>query len=278
MQIPRIIHTVLRDYINLLNEYLPGTVQGVYVHGSIALDAYVENSSDIDFITITSRPYTKEDFATLESIHLKIAEKYPHPEMDGVYIVREDVGKCYKTKEDFTEKYLFYNDGSLHIGDYFNFNPVTWWTFKHKGINIIGPAPNTFELEVDSSELTSYVRKNMNDYWATRIQEASRTIENLCQLPTEQIDTEIEWIVLGLLRQFYTLKESDIISKSAAGEYGLLHMPNVWHPIIREAIHIRKGEKLRRFDSDQERIKSTISFAEELIRYCNVHFSEIEGV
>ncbi|WP_277674507.1 aminoglycoside adenylyltransferase domain-containing protein, partial [Piscibacillus halophilus] len=54
---------------------------------------------------------------------------------------------------------------------------------------------------------------------------------------------EVEWTVLGLLRQYYTLMEKDIISKLEAGYYGLEILPTKWHPIIQEAINIRKNVK-----------------------------------
>ena len=60
MAIPRIVDSVINEYITLFNEHLPETIEGLYIHGSIALNAYVEDSSDIDFITITNRALAEE--------------------------------------------------------------------------------------------------------------------------------------------------------------------------------------------------------------------------
>jgi hypothetical protein len=109
----------------------------------------------------------------------------------------------------------------------------------------------------------------MNSYWAQRVEKMETSITELYKLPAEDIDDEIEWTVLGLLRQFYTLKERDIISKLSAGEYALQHLPLEWHPIIKEAINIRKGEKMNIFTSDKERIDMTIRFSKYIIHYCN---------
>jgi aminoglycoside adenylyltransferase-like protein len=56
-------------------------------------------------------------------------------------------------------------------------------------------------------------------------------------------DYGIQWTVLGVLRQFYTFRERAIVSKMAAGEYALAHIPEQWHPLIQEAINIRMGTK-----------------------------------
>lgn len=75
MAIPCMVDTVINEYISLFNEHLPETIDGLYIHGSIALDAYVNNSSDIDFITITNRPLTEGDSVALSYIHSTIAKK-----------------------------------------------------------------------------------------------------------------------------------------------------------------------------------------------------------
>lgn len=268
MIIPEVVDKVLKDYINLLNDHLPGTIEGLYIHGSIALDAYVEGSSDIDFITLTNRRLTVRDTEALSHIHRTIENKYNKPEMDGVYALREDMGKLFTSIDDRIE-YPYYNNGELAFGDYFNFNPITWWVLKNKGIKIIGPEIEEFELDIQPYVLTSYVRENMNSYWTNRVQMAEASFEQLTQLPTEQIDIEIEWTVLGLLRQFYTIKEHDIVSKLAAGEYGLTQLPVEWHNIIKEAMNIRKGEKEKMYNSERDRLDHVMRFSKYLISHCN---------
>jgi hypothetical protein len=267
--IPNSVEKVLNEYISLFNELLPETIKGLYIHGSLALNAYVEDSSDIDFITITKRRLNEDDSGALSSIHTTIANKYEKPEMDGVYILREDLGKLYIKSNDFNYKYPYFNSGNVNFGDYFNFNPITWWLFKTKGINILGPEPNDYQIDIHPNQLFSYVLENMNTYWKFRIESMENSIQDLIISPTDKIDFEIEWTVLGLLRQFFTLKEYDIVSKMDSGEYGLLNVPEEWHIIIKEAIHIRKGVKSKAFNSDEERINATIAFSKYLINFCN---------
>lgn len=269
MEIPVTVETVINEYINLLKAYFPGILEGVYIHGSIALNAYVEDSSDIDFITIINRRLSEEDFNSLTSIHAIIADKYKKPEMDGVYALYEDIGKLYLNSYDNEIQYAYFNSGQLMVGDYFNFNPITWWVFKEKGINIIGPEPKDFQMNISSQQLLAYVLGNMNSYWANLIQSMENSIIDYINLSIDQVDMEIEWTVLGLLRQYYTLKEKDIISKMDAGKYGLLNLPEEWHAIIKEAMDIRSGIKSTLFHSDEERIHSTIAFSKYIIEHCN---------
>ncbi|MBT2641543.1 DUF4111 domain-containing protein [Bacillus sp. ISL-41] len=268
MVLPDIVEKVIKDYINLLNDHLPGTIEGVYIHGSLALDAYIDDSSDIDFITLINRQLTEGDSEALSYIHKTIENKYKKPEMDGVYALREDIGKLHKSSDDHKE-YPYYNNGKLAFGDYFNFNPITWWVLKSKGKKVFGPEIADFNIDTQPQELTSYVVENMNFYWSNRTQMAEASIDQLVKLPSSEIDLEIEWTVLGLLRQFYTIKENDIISKLDAGEYGIKQLPVEWHNIIREAMNIRSGEKEKIFDSEMNRLNSTLGFSKFLIHQCN---------
>lgn len=262
-EMPVSVQTVLNEYIALLHERLPNTLEGLYLQGSIALNAYVNDSSDIDFITVINRRLSEVEVRILSEIHKTIAGKYEKPEMDGVYIMWKDIGKL----EADDDNYPYYNEGTLGYGAYFN--SITWWILKTNGVSIIGPEPSALKFEIDSQHLVSYVIENMNTYWAGRVQRIENAMGNKLYPPTSEIDDEIEWSVLGLLRQHYTLKEHDIISKLGAGEYALLHMPMEWHPIIKEAINIRKGMKIKIFTSDEERINMALQFSKYIIQYCN---------
>lgn len=255
--IPVSVQSVLKNYINIFNERLPNTMEGLYLHGSIAMDAFVEQSSDIDFLTIINHRLSASEAVVLSEIHHSITSP-SSPEMDGNYLVREEIGSR-------AESY-FYNGGQLNYGEVIN--PVTWWILKNKGIPVLG---EELAIEIDIKDLLSYVLKNMNTYWADRIK---IEIDQLLLLPKEVIDEEIEWSILGILRQFYTLREHDIVSKLGAGEYALEHIPKEWHNIINEAIHIRKGSGKTFFESEKKRLNTASLFMKYILKESSIHFSK----
>ncbi len=268
-QIPQLVTEVMNDYISLVNKRFPKLLEGVYIQGSIALDAYVEGSSDIDFVTVMSRRLLEVDIDVLSEIHREIANTYNSIEMDGVYIVWDDLGKL----AIHENSYPVYNSGEIRIETYIN--PITWWLLKTKGICIVGPERTSFTYETSPRDLTAYVNSNMNSYWANQTTSLESAFGEINKYSKEEIDTAIEWSVLGLIRQYYTLKEHDIISKVDAGEYGLKHVPTEWHPIIKEAISIRKGVKNNHYTSEEQRVKDTIGFSKYIISYCNTHLLKV---
>ena len=269
-EIPKIVEVVLEEYQELVNAYIPNTLEGLYIHGSIALNAFEARGSDIDFITVTNRYLSADEADLLSKIHKDIARKFKTPEMDGVYMTWEDLGK---TEHD-DQSYFYYNSGNLSYGPFFNANPVTWTLFASKGISILGPVVTNVEFETSSQQLKSFVLINMNTYWASRIRLLEEsTLNQGLKLSTEDIQEEIEWMVLGLLRQYYTLMKGEIISKTAAGVYGLNHFPKEYHRIIKEAVNGRMGNKESLFNSERERLESTIEFSKYLVGYCNRIFA-----
>ncbi|WP_036688087.1 nucleotidyltransferase domain-containing protein [Paucisalibacillus globulus] len=269
MKLPTHVEMVLDEYINLLEEHLPNTLQEIYLHGSIAIGAYENYSSDIDLLVVMNRRLVEEDSEALALIHSMLAQRNKKPELDGVYLYWKDLRKINLQTKEGNGKYYFYNNGELHYGEYFNFNPVTWWTLKHNGIKVINSNTVDFQFDVSAQSLVTYVHENMNSYWINYIKQVKMNKESILKLPSEKIDEVIEWSVLGLLRQFYSIKEEKVISKLNAGSYGISHLPRKWNNIIQEAINIRSGTGVRITNSERKRLENAVQFSHYLIDHCN---------
>lgn len=263
-RIPTSVRPILNDYIVIFNETFPNMLEGFYLHGSIALDAYCQGMSDIDFMAIVNRPFTEEELMVLTNIHLALHNQSKTIVMDGSYIVREEIGK----KPTAATKCFYVNEGKVQQSNH-EMNPVTWWILKNKGITVFGTDLTTFHFEVDDNNLAYYVLTNMNHYWFNRMNTLKKYKKVSPFLSNKFIDQEIQWSITGLLRQFYTLKEHGIISKVEAAKYAIEVMPVRWHPIIQESISIREGLKLRYIKSKTQRVNDTIDCMEYIINECN---------
>ncbi|HEU4326509.1 MAG TPA: aminoglycoside adenylyltransferase domain-containing protein [Roseiflexaceae bacterium] len=228
--IPPQIRLVLDDYVDLVGAALPGLLEGLYLHGSVALGAYLPGRSDIDFIAVTSRRCTPDDIAALTQVHAALLRRHPAPQLEGGYLQWQDLGLL----EDTIPPHPHIHDGVLHPSGFHDINHVTWWVLKQHGLAVLGPPADQLAIEVDWDDLLARMHHNLNSYWAGFISRPSRMLWLLD-------DSGIQWTVLGVLRQFYTFRERAITTKIGAGHYGLLHLPPQWHGLIREAIDIREG-------------------------------------
>lgn len=263
-KIPLTVQPILNEFMGLFRERIPHTLEGLYLHGSIALNAYMNGTSDIDFLAIVNHSLTEAEVKIVSNIHQELKKKYKQTGMDGCYILGEDMGR----KQTEAKKCLYANEGktswSTHV-----INPITWWILKNKGIRIMGPEIPSFHFEVDESDLTNYVLKNMNTYWLNRIRTIEKFKKIAAVLPKKFLDQEIEWSITGMLRQFYTLREHEIISKVEAGKYAISYMPEKFHNLIKEAINIREGENTRYYHSKKQRIHDTIQCMNYILNCCN---------
>lgn len=152
-------------------------------------------------------------------------------------------------------------------------NPVTWWTLKHHGVVAYG-SPNGLGYEVEAESLVRYVLGNMNSYWLGWI---GRLEEELAltagdggrEISAEQLDYAVEWCTLGMLRQLYSIRERDVISKANAGNYGIATVPERWHGLIREAMAIKRLEPDRFYRSDAKRLEDLAALLRFIHREAN---------
>jgi hypothetical protein len=270
MQLPSEVNDVMNRYMESFKCYFPNELEGVYLHGSIALGAYTHGLSDIDFITVTKHRFTSSEIKKVSELHKEIKAVFRETELDGVYMTKDDIGKLYHNGGGTNDEYLYYNEGEATFGRYFNFNPITWWLFKEQGISVYGKETSVFSIEVEDSQLRDYVLKNMNTYWVNRAKRLEKD-RNVWDTYTKgEVDEEIEWTVLGSLRQFYTLRENDVISKIGAGTYGLRHLAEKWHPVIKEAINIRERGEATETENSEVRLKELVDFSKYLIEISNI--------
>jgi predicted nucleotidyltransferase len=259
--LPEVVNRSMRKLCESLQIRIPDTVESVYVYGSTALNAFIEGSSDIDFLVFVNRTLTPSDIQLIMEAHEDIEPALSGLDIMGAYMRQEDVGKYVgeisPVPTYFDKKIQPDGDGDL--------NPVTWWILQRYGICVYGQHMS-FNYEISSDELIQYVIENMNSYWAGWIDRLEQKLNSPGMtehtVTLERNDFAVEWCTLGMLRQFYTIREHDVTSKIGAGEYGLTLLPERWHGLIREAIAIKRGENSREYASQLKRMHDLV----ELLR------------
>lgn len=265
-KIPTGIQDLLRDFIQQINSEKPDLIQGFYVYGSLALGAYDSQKSDVDFIALLTRRCTGDDLLTLKNAHTYLSQKYPNTQLDGSYLQACDIGKL----NDDLGPYPYF-DGAFHKFGHYDVNLITWWTLKHHGICVYGDGFHSDTITVDWQILIEAMHDNLNSYW-----------QDWASNPEKHqllfLDGAIEWVVLGILRQYYSFKESSITSKIGAGEYALTHLAEEWHRLIKDALHIRQKQSSIYHDKllRQELAKEFLQF---IIAECNIIFNlQFKGI
>jgi hypothetical protein len=257
-RVPEAIQPLLEEYLLLLDSKLPNFLEACYLQGSLALGAFNERLSDIDFIAFISRACTANDLESLKGIHQSLKVKFPRWPLEGSYLQWRDLGQ----PDSAISPHPHYHDGLLDPLAHPNLNDITWLTLKKGGIALKGPEVATLALEVDWPGLLANLKHNLNTYWASYTSNPGRIVWLFS-------DYGVQWAVLGVLRQYYTLKERDITSKTGAGQYGLTTLPPKWHRLIQEAINLREKAPTTSYKTKIGRALAAYQFLRYLIRTCN---------
>jgi hypothetical protein len=243
--------------VGLLQERVPDLADACYLHGSIALNAFNDRLSDIDFIAVLRHRPTADELKHLQTIHQIINTEYPRWKLDGSYLQWEDLGRLPNTIAPSP----YVAEGIFHPQGHRDLNLVTWWLLKYHGIARFGTLPSQLTFTVSWDELVARMHDNLHRYWYSWTYSPMR-------LPQLFTDYGIQWTVLGILRLWYAFREGNIVSKTDAGRYALSHLPERWHPLIHEAINLRETPARRLYRSRICRAYDAVQFLRYIIWLC----------
>src|SRR6476620_12582516 len=89
--LPEVVGTICATHAEMLDERLPGLLDGLHLHGSIGFDGEFHGGSDIDFVAVTTRRPTEADVDVLGEVHAELARRWPEPDYDGFYVLESDL-------------------------------------------------------------------------------------------------------------------------------------------------------------------------------------------
>lgn len=250
------IREFLEFYKELLLEVLPAEkVHGIYLYGSLALDAFDPDTSDIDFVTVIKGRIGKKTEELLNLVHLR---SNAHPfgsRMDGCYVTLDQAGKVYRE----IEGYPFFADGKLHKGPY-DLNYITWWTLQNKGVVVYGEPISSLNLDMKWEDVQKTLNYNVNTYWNEKLE------RDMCFF----YDDWIEFGIITLCRILLSLEYRKIFSKKEAVAKARALLPARYHPILLEGLRVKTNpESESYYHSKEVRKEDMKRFVEYVITYSN---------
>jgi hypothetical protein len=229
MPLPTLAATAIDGYLDAADAAVPGLIEGLYVTGSIALDDYQPQISDVDLVAVCSETPSGPQLAALAALH-----RSSRPSVDVLYITRSDLKRDPGSlSPPHSVLGMFRTEGG------FEANPVVWRILATRAVPVRGPKLVDEDVWFDADAFRRWNLNNLDDYWAARIEEWQR-LE-----PTEtrvRHEYGLQWLVLGIPRLHHTIATLDVTSKTGAGRYALEITDERWHPVIEAAIALRNDQ------------------------------------
>jgi hypothetical protein len=249
MNLPAEVEAVTMQYLALTDAALPGRVRGLYLTGSIPLGDFRPGRSDIDGVVVVDTPVTEDD---VRPIH----EKLPGgPYFDVTYLTAEALAVA----PDRSTPVVHTIDGQFKdpaaAG---SVSPVLWSELARQSLAI--RAVPGLVVHDDQQALVDHTRDNLHAYWKVKLAELAATVT---PRPTDEVlaDWIVPWFVLGIPRLHALLATGNVVSKTAAGEYGAGVFP-AYADLCRRAIEHRAGQNVVFTVAD---VAPTIAFGEAVI-------------
>lgn len=255
--LPRQVEQVTGLFLSLVDEALPGLVEGLYLHGSLGFGEWYDGRSDIDYVAVLAERPTPETVDALRGVHDEVATTFQRPPFDGFHLTWDDLARPSYSCPDVpcTQGGLFHEEARLDV------HPVTWHELARHGVTVRGPALSEVEIWTDEAALRSYTRENLASYWR---EEA----DALARFPGEAGRSEtVAWCVLGVSRLHHLLATGALTSKTGAGRYALARFGEGWRSVVTEALALRvTGETSGAYDQDEaRRAADVIAFTDMVV-------------
>ncbi|MCD4754072.1 MAG: DUF4111 domain-containing protein [Anaerolineaceae bacterium] len=247
----------LQPLIETLHQQLRAVLKnqfvGLYIHGSVALSAFEEDRSDIDFLVVTQKILDSETLEELKEMHKTLFESnlYGAKILEGSYIPKNEL---WRYDPEHAIHPALRCDGTFAIDGHGIDWVIQRYVLREKGIKIAGPEIKSLITPVSSSDLMNAAYGILKDWWYPQLTDQSLL----------KADEYQAYAVVTMCRSFYTIQFADVVSKSDAAEWFVGAYPQ-WESLVRKAETWRKGMNFNLLIETLLLIQFTLETTKELL-------------
>ena len=259
---------IVTQLIKGISSFAPDLITGVYLTGSVALNDFHPEKSDIDFVITCRRLPDKQEYINLKKLHRQVQKQFPKPDLSGCYVAHDNL----QANGISPIPVLSWHEGSLRYQT-LEMASIVLYELKTIAITLAGIDAGKLEINIAQEQINDFMYENINSYWKKWIKQHAAWHSKKILLFLFPRFTE--WVVLGLARMYCTLLSGDIVSKAAAGNFCMQRLPDEFLPVLQQAMQIRKDSRtypiVRSYAvrPSLKRTKATIRFAEYLFAEFN---------
>jgi predicted nucleotidyltransferase len=241
--------TVIKEFIDVSREIIADKLTGIYLHGSMAMNCFNPEKSDIDLLVVIEKDINDTQKMDFMRQVVKLNNRAPKKGLE-ISIVKREYCKpfVYPTPFElhFSPMYLrwFRDDPEDYIK---NMNGEDKDLAAH--LTII----NYYGMILDGEKIENvFGEVPKKDYVDSIWCDVAGAREEILKDPT--------YVILNLCRVLAVLKENIYLSKQLGGEWGMRHIAKKYHPLISQALDCYKSNQIIQVDKKLAR-----EFANEML-------------
>lgn len=232
------VNTILKSLLLSVQAVLQDRFIGMYLYGSLASGGFDPNSSDIDFLVVTTAEIRDEVLAALVAMHARIAASDSKwaIQLEGSYISKDALRRYDPAHR--LHPHIDRGGGELRIEQHDSDWVIQRYILREYGVVIEGPALDTLIDPISPDELQRAVLSLLNMWWEPMLRNP---------VPLQHAGYR-SYAVMTMCRVLYTLQHSQIVPKGAAARWAEQSLDERWRPLIELAATERNGTSLISID------------------------------
>lgn len=223
------INKILELLLSSATRVLGSQLVGMYLYGSLSSGDFDLETSDIDFLVVTTSTLSDKTIAELESMHhqiwksgLKWAAK-----LEGSYIPKRDI----RRHNPRSAPCPTVNEGKFYLDKRGSDWIIQRHVIREQGIVLAGPEPKTLIDPVSPEDIRHAVVGVLHEWWFPMLEDPSWLKKHGAEYHA--------FAILTMCRALYALKHGTIVSKPTSARWAQKELGERWSQIIERALAAR---------------------------------------
>lgn len=226
------VNLVLSTLLENARKILKDKFLGMYLYGSLSSGDFNPETSDIDFLVVTTETLPQKTISELEAMHketwagsLKRAGK-----LEGAYVHKELIRK----HDPNGSPCPTVNEGKFYVAELGSDWIIQRHVVREYGVILQGPNPKTLIDFVTPDDIRKAVMGTLNEWWFPMLENPG-WLQN-------KTDGDRAFAVVTMCRVMHALEHGTIVSKPKAIQWAQAKLDDRWNQLIEKAVAVSNHE------------------------------------
>jgi predicted nucleotidyltransferase len=225
------VNKILTILLTSVQQILGNQLVGMYLYGSLSSGDFDPESSDIDFLVVTTSTLSDKAIAELRSMHQRIWKsglKWSS-KLEGSYIPKRDI----RRHDPHSALCPTVNEGKFYLDKRGSDWIIQRHVIREQGTVLTGPDPKTLIDPVSPEDIRRAVKGVLLEWWAPMLEDPSWLKKHGSEYHA--------FAILTMCRALHALKLGTIVSKPVAARWVQKELGERWSQVIERSLARRLG-------------------------------------
>jgi len=226
------INEILDLLLTSVSHVLGNQLVGLYLYGSLSSGDFDLETSDIDFLVVTTSTLSNKAIADLETMHHRIwncGSKWA-AKLEGSYIPKREIRK----HDPRSGACPTVNEGRFYLDKRGSDWIIQRHIVREQGVILTGPDPKTLIDPVSPKDIRRAIKGVLNEWWFPMLEDPTWLQEHGSEYHA--------FAILTMCRALYALETGTIVSKPVAAGWVQGKLGEPWSKVIDQALIAQKPD------------------------------------